>query len=148
MNQENEHQWSGPEQGEVNLAKVKAYFAELEATGQSVPMEDGHPNISAISKCSKVPRNAFYANKSIKNLLREKLGGQTAEGDGEGGLHAHCQAQLESKDRQIAHLEQLRALAQAEIEELRKLYADAKQQLLRYQFIEEEVLVSGRRIIP
>ena len=39
---------SGPERGEQNLAKVRSYLAGLQAAGQSLPLEDGRPNISAI----------------------------------------------------------------------------------------------------
>jgi hypothetical protein len=147
VNKEHERRWSGPEQGEVNLAKVKAYVSELEAAGRSVPIENGRLNISAISKGSGVPRSAFYTNKGIKNFLNEKFGGLIDEGVSEGEGHAHCQAQIESRDREITRLEQRYAVSQAEVEELRRLYAEAKQQLLRYQFIEEEVLVNGRRVI-
>ena len=42
-------QFSGREQGEANLAKVRRYLTGLKAAGQSLPSQDGRPNITAIA---------------------------------------------------------------------------------------------------
>ena len=49
------NQLSGRERGEENLAKVHRYLDGLKATGQSVPLQDGGPNITAIAEASGVP---------------------------------------------------------------------------------------------
>ena len=66
---------SGPERGEQNLAKVRSYLAGLQAAGQSLPLEDGRPNISAIAEAAGVLRNVFYTNSGVRKLLAEFVGG-------------------------------------------------------------------------
>ena len=46
------NQLSGRERGEENLAKVRRYLAGLKAASQSLPLEDGRPNITAIAEAS------------------------------------------------------------------------------------------------
>jgi len=138
---------SGRERGEENLAKVRRYLADLKATGQSLPLQDGRPNITAIVESSGVLRNVFYTNAGVKHLLAEVIGGP---GDGKhepGGL-ARAQQQLDIKERRILQLEQQLASVKAENEDLRKRLAAAEQKLTRYRVIEEDVLQAGRRVIP
>ena len=68
-------QLSGRERGEENLAKVRRYLADLKTTGQSLPLQDGRPNITAIADASGVLRNVFYTNAGVKRLLTEFIGG-------------------------------------------------------------------------
>ena len=65
---------SGPERGEQNLAKVRSYLAGLQAAGQSLPLEDGRPNISAVAEAAGVLRNVFYTNSGgwLQNFLTNK----------------------------------------------------------------------------
>jgi hypothetical protein len=55
---------------------------------------------------------------------------------------------LEIKERRILQLEQQLASVKAEAEELRRRLVAAEQKLVRYKLIEEEVLRTGRRVIP
>ena len=137
---------SGRERGEENLAKVRSYLAGLKAAHQSLPLEDGRPNITAIAEASGVLRNVFYTNAGVKRLLTEFTGG--------GGSSerltslARAERQLEMRDRRILQLEQQLASVKAETEELRKRLAVAEQKLARHKLIEEEVLKAGRRVVP
>ena len=60
---------SGRERGEQNLAKVRVYLAGLKADNEPLPLDDGRPNIKAISDASGVLRSVFYTNAGVKRLL-------------------------------------------------------------------------------
>ena len=140
-------QLSGRERGEENLAKVRRYLAGLKATGQSLPLQDGHPNITAIAEASGVLRNVFYTNAGVKRLLAEFIGGPDEGKKPPTGL-ARAERQLDIKERRILQLEQQLASVKAETEELRKRLAAAEQKLARYAVIEEEIIKAGKRVIP
>ena len=141
------NQLSGRERGEENLAKVRRYLDGLKATGQSVPLQDGGPNITAIAEASGVLRNVFYTNAGVKRLLAEFIGGP-GEGNQEPAGLTRAQRQLDIKERRILQLEQQLASVRVEAEELRKRLAVAEQKLIRYRVIEEEIVQAGRRVIP
>ena len=138
---------SGPERGEQNLAKVRSYLAGLQAAGQSLPLEDGHPNISAIAEAAGVLRNVFYTNSGVKKLLAEFVGRPALVADGSAAL-LRAQHQAEAKDRRILQIEQQLANVKAENEELRKRLAEAERELARYAFIEEYIVKAGKRVMP
>jgi hypothetical protein len=140
-------QLSGRERGEENLAKVRRYLAGLRAIGQSLPLQDGHPNITAIAEASGVLRNVFYTSAGVKRLLAEFIGGPDENKKPPTGL-ARAERQLEIKERRILQLEQQLASGKAETAELRKRLAAAKQKLARYAVIEEEIIKPGKRVIP
>ena len=140
-------QLSGRERGEENLAKVRRYLAGLRAIGQSLPLEDGRPNITAIAEASGVLRNVFYTNAGVKRLLAEFIGGPDEGKKPPTGL-ARAERQLEIKERRILQLEQQLASVKAENAELRKRLAAAEQKLARYAVIEEEIIKAGKRVIP
>ena len=140
-------QLSGRERGEENLAKVRRYLAGLRAIGQSLPLQDGHPNITAIAEASGVLRNVFYTNAGVKRLLAEFIGGPDENKKPPTGL-ARAERQLEIKERRILQLEQQLASVKAETAELRKRLAAAEQKLARYAVIEEEIIKAGKRVIP
>jgi hypothetical protein len=141
------NQLSGRERGEENLAKVRRYLDGLKATGQSVPLQDGGPNITAIAEASGVLRNVFYTNAGVKRLLAEFIGAP-GEGKQEPTSLTRAQRQLDIKERRILQLEQQLASVRVEAEELRKRLAVAEQKLIRYRVIEEEIVQAGRRVIP
>jgi len=141
------NQLSGRERGEENLAKVRRYLDGLKATGQSVPLQDGGPNITAIAEASGVLRNVFYTNAGVKRLLAEFIGAP-GEGKQEPTDLTRAQRQLDIKERRILQLEQQLASVRVEAEELRKRLAVAEQKLIRYRVIEEEIVQAGRRVIP
>ncbi len=141
------NQLSGRERGEENLAKVRRYLDGLKATGQSVPLQDGGPNITAIALTSGVLRNVFYTNAGFKRLLAEFIG-TPGEGKQEPTGLTRAQRQLDIKERRILQLEQQLASVRVEAEELRKRLAVAEQKLIRYRVIEEEIVQAGRRVIP
>jgi hypothetical protein len=137
---------SGRERGERNLARVREYLARLQAANEPLPLDDGRPNITAISEASGVLRNVFYTNAGVKRLLAAFTGnGDATE---KSARTIHTERQIEIKDRRILQLEQQLASAMAESEELRKRLAAALQMLDRYRVIEDEVIKSGRRVIP
>ena len=138
---------SGRERGEQNLAKVRGYLAGLKATNQPLPLDDGCPNITAISEASGVLRNVFYTNAGVKRLLAAFTGSGGEATDPPAGV-LHTERQVEIKDRRILQLEQQLANAKAESEELRKRLTAALQLLNRYRVIEDDVLKTGRRVIP
>lgn len=138
---------SGRERGEENLAKVRRYLAGLRAIGQSLPLQDGHPNITAIAEASGVLRNVFYTNAGVKRLLAEFIGGPDEGNKPPTGL-ARAERQLDIKERRILQLEQQLASVKAETAELRKRLAAAEQNLARYAVIEEEIIKAGKRVIP
>jgi hypothetical protein len=140
-------QLSGRERGEENLAKVRRYLAGLRAIGQSLPLQDGHPNITAIAEASGVLRNVFYTNAGVKRLLAEFIGGPDEGKKPPTGL-ARAERQLDIKERRILQLEQQLASVKAETAELRKRLAAAEQKLARYAVIEEEIIKAGKRVIP
>lgn len=139
---------SGPERGEVNLAKVRTYLEGLRESGQGLPMEGRRPNITAISEASGVLRNAFYTNKGIRKLLREFLGSDIPDAAGENDSSTYYKEQIELRDRRILQLEQQLAASQAETHELRQRLAASEQRLEYYQILEDQVVKAGRRIIP
>ena len=63
------NQLSGRERGEENLAKVRRYLDGLKATDQSVPLQDGGPNITAIALSSGVLPECLYTNAGVKRLF-------------------------------------------------------------------------------
>ena len=138
---------SGPERGEQNLAKVRSYLAGLQVAGQSLPLEDGRPNVSAIAEAAGVLRNVFYTNSGVKRLLAEFIGGPALAADGS-AAHSRAQQQVETKGRRILQLEQQLANVKAENEELRKRLAAAERELARYAFIEEYIVKAGKRVMP
>ncbi len=140
-------QLSGRERGEENLAKVRRYLAGLREIGQSLPLQDGHANITAIAEASGVLRNVFYTNAGVKRLLAEFIGGPDEGKKPPTGL-ARAERQLEIKERRILQLEQQLASVKAESAELRKRLAAAEQNLARYAVIEEEIIKAGKRVIP
>jgi hypothetical protein len=140
-------QLSGRERGEENLAKVRRYLAGLRAIRQSLPLQDGHPNITAIAEASGVLRNVFYTNAGVKRLLAEFIGGPDEGKKPPTGL-ARAERQLEIKERRILQLGQQLASVKAETAELRKRLAAAEQKLARYAVIEEEIIKAGKRVIP
>jgi hypothetical protein len=140
-------QISGRERGEENLARVRRYLAGLKTAGQSLPLQDGRPNITAIAEASGVLRNVFYTNAGVKRLLAEFMGNNPGSTKLPAGL-APAERLLDIKNRRILQLEQQLASVKAETEELRRRLAATEQKLLRYRVIEEDVLQAGRRVIP
>jgi polyribonucleotide nucleotidyltransferase len=140
--------FSSSERSEINLAKVRHYLKELNASGKSLPMAGGKLNITAIAEATGVLRNAFYTNSGIKKLLNNLIEDVADKGIVKFDRNANNQEQIDRRDRQILKLEQQLANSQAETQELRKLLGEAEKQLARYQIIEDDVVKVGRRIIP
>lgn len=137
---------SGPERGEENLAKVRNYLTGLRAAGQSLPKEDGRPNITAIAEAAGVLRNVFYTNSGVRRLLAEFVGGPAPMADESLAL-SRAQQQVDAKGRRILQLEQQLATVKAENEELRRRLAAAEQELARSAFIDEHVIKAGKRVL-
>ena len=140
-------QLSGRERGEENLTKVRRYLAGLQAARQLLPLQDGRPNITAIAEASGVLRNVFYTNAGVKRLLADFIDGPEKDKEQPTGL-ARAQRQLDIKERRILQLEQQLTGVMAENEDLRKRLVATEQKLARYRVIEEEILLTGRRVVP
>ena|ERR1017187_2811057 len=140
-------QLSGRERGEENLAKVRRYLAGLQAARQLLPLQDGRPNITAIAEASGVLRNVFYTNAGVKRLLADFIDGPEKDKEQPTGL-ARAHRQLDIKERRILQLEQQLTGVMAENEDLRKRLVATEQKLARYRVIEEEILLTGRRVVP
>ena len=140
-------QLSGWERGEENLAKVRRYLAGLQAARQLLPLQDGCPNITAIAEASGVLRNVFYTNAGVKRLLADFIDGPEKNKEQPTGL-ARAHRQLDIKERRILQLEQQLTGVMAENEDLRKRLVAAEQKLARYRVIEEEILLTGPRVVP
>jgi hypothetical protein len=140
-------QISGRERGEENLAKVRRYLAGLQAARQLLPLQDGRPNITAIAEASGVLRNVFYTNAGVKRLLADFIAGPEKDKEQPTGV-ARAQRQLDIKERRILQLEQQLTGVMAENEDLRKRLVATEQKLARYRVIEEEILLTGRRVVP
>jgi len=140
-------QISGRERGEENLAKVRRYLAGLQAARQLLPLQDGRPNITAIAEASGVLRNVFYTNAGVKRLLADFIAGPEKDKEQPTGL-ARAHRQLDIKERRILQLEQQLTGVMAENEDLRKRLVATEQKLARYRVIEEEILLTGRRVVP
>jgi len=140
-------QISGRERGEENLAKVRRYLAGLQAARQLPPLQDGRPNITAIAEASGVLRNVFYTNAGVKRLLADFIAGPEKDKEQPTGL-ARAHRQLDIKERRILQLEQQLTGVMAENEDLRKRLVATEQKLARYRVIEEEILLTGRRVVP
>ena len=138
---------SGRERGEQNLANVREYLTGLKAANEPLPLDDGRPNITAISEASGVLRNVFYTNAGVKRLLAS-FTGSGGEATEPPVRVLRAERQIEIKDRRILQLEQQLAGTKAESEELRKRLTAARHMLDRYRVIEDEVLKTGRRVIP
>ena len=138
---------SGRERGEQNLANVREYLTGLKAANEPLPLDDGRPNITAISEASGVLRNVFYTNAGVKRLLAS-FTGSGGEATEPPARVLRAERQIEIKDRRILQLEQQLAGTKAESEELRKRLTAARHMLDRYRVIEDEVLKTGRRVIP
>jgi hypothetical protein len=77
---------SDRERGEENLVKVRRYLASLEAASQSLPLEDGRPNITPSPKpaaCSVtssilMPVRSAYLSSSLMALVATRTGPQAS----------------------------------------------------------------------
>jgi hypothetical protein len=112
-----------------------------------LPLQDGRPNITAIAEASGVLRNVFYTNAGVKRLLADFIAGPEKDKEQPTGL-ARAQRQLDIKERRILQLEQQLTGVMAENEDLRKRLVATEQKLARYRVIEEEILLTGRRVVP
>jgi hypothetical protein len=94
-----------------------------------------------------VLRNVFYTNAGVKRLLADFIAGPEKDKEQPTGL-ARAQRQLDIKERRILQLEQQLTGVMAENEDLRKRLVATEQKLARYRVIEEEILLTGRRVVP
>ena len=135
---------SGPDRGEENLPRVRAYLVSLKAASQPLPMADGRPDIHALAEATGVLPNVFYTNSDVKRLLAEFMGELTIGGAESGGNLSRTRRQRKVKTPSAIQLGQQLIDARADTEELRKRLAAAEETLARYA-ITEERSKSGNR---
>jgi hypothetical protein len=135
---------SGPDRGEENLPRVRAYLVSLKAASQPLPITDGRPDIHALAEAAGVLPNVFDTNSDVKQLLAEFMGELTIAGAESGGNLSRTRRQRRIKPPSAIQLEQQLTSARADTEELRKRLAAVEEKLARYA-ITEERSKSGNR---
>lgn len=119
---------SGYEKGVAYAGSLERY---LESASE-IPRKNGRPNISAIARAARIPRQSLYKNPACEKLLEIAVGTK-----GQPNRQDEARVKLE---RRVTALEQQNASLVAEVHELRR-------QLARYRHV-EEMLEAGKRVIP
>jgi hypothetical protein len=130
---------SGVEIGRQHAERLCDYLDSLKTEGKSLPSRNGRPNYSAIALACGFNRQVLYKNPACAELMNSavsELGLQPSAGRPD--IDFPEKAMLEAK---VLRLEQQNAALRAEVEGLRK-------RLRQFQFIEEHMVETGRRIIP
>lgn len=147
---ENEHRW-------------EEYWTGLRAQGKYLPVKaNGEVNVAQIGRDSKVGRENLYKNPRIYPKLlaaiRETMDSQRAavtesntsstSSVAERKREDAVQRQLELRDRRIKDLEEKLAVSTAENYQLRSEIKTLKEERSRFEFIENMISETGRRIRP
>lgn len=149
--------------GKENEEKWKDYWDGLRAKDKYLPIKaNGDVNVAQVGRDSKIGRENLYKNPNIHPKLlaaiEETLKAQreSAQGISEPGSPVYVNSkredithkQLESRDRRIRELEEKVAVLMAENQELRRQTRTLEDEYARYEFIENMVAETGRRILP
>jgi chromosome segregation ATPase len=148
--------------GKENERKWEEYWGGLRSQGKYLPVKaNGEVNIARVGRDSKVGRENLYKNPNIYPKLLAAIE-ETLKAEEEAKdrpeLSAPVQVnrrseeavnkQLEARDRRIRELEEKVAVLAAENHELRRRVKTLEEESERYEFIENMVTETGRRIIP
>jgi hypothetical protein len=153
---------SGKQIGAEYADRFRRYLDYLRANKQRLPTHNGRLDKSAIARASGLRRLTLYTNPEVTQLLEEAVkdkeigvanGGASIPDAEEGGSvpkgrAAYLEKQVNRYERRIAELEEIRATQAAEIEELKRERKGLREKLRQYEFIEEVMTTTGRRLRP
>lgn len=149
--------------GKENERKWEEYWNGLRAQGKFLPVKaSGEVNIAQVGRDSKIGRENLYKNPNIHpkllTAIEETLEAQkTATKDATASAQSVqvnrrrediTYKQLEARDRRIRELEEKVAVITVENHELRRQVKTLEEEYSRYEFIENIVAETGRRILP
>ena len=149
--------------GKENELKWEEYWNGLRAQGKYLPVKaSGEVNVAQVGRDSKIGRENLYKNPNIHPKLlaaiEETLKAQretikdTSEPDAPVQVNSKRESitykQIESRDRRIRELEEKVAVLTVENHELRQRVKILEDESARYEFIENIVAETGRRILP
>jgi chromosome segregation ATPase len=149
--------------GKDNERKWEEYWNGLRAHGKHLPVKvSGEVNIAQVGRDSRIGRENLYKNPNIRPKLlaaiEETLKAQREAVKEAPEADAFVQAtrrqedithkQIEARDRRIRELEEKVAVLTAENHELRRQVKSLEDESSRYEFIENLVSETGRRILP
>lgn len=149
--------------GKENERKWEEYWNSLRAKGKYLPVKaNGEVNVAQVGRDSTIGRENLYKNPKIHpKLLAAIEETLKAERDAVKDRSASSEPaqvnrrpedvankQLEARDRRIRELEEKVAVLTAEKHELRHRVKTLEDESKRYEFIENMVAETGRRILP
>lgn len=149
--------------GKENENKWEEYWNALRARGEYLPVKaNGEVNVARVGRDSKVGRENLYKNQNIyPKLLAAIKDTLEAQRKGDAGAPASDvpirvdrnredvnQKKIEARDRRIKELEEKVAVLTAENYELRQQVKALEEEKSRFEFIENMVIETGRRILP
>lgn len=149
--------------GKENERKWEEYWGSLCTQGKYLPVKaNGEVNIARVGRDSKIGRENLYKNPNIYPKLlaaieetlkaESKIARDQPESDMSVQVNRRSEnavnKQLEARDRRIRELEEKVAVLAAENHELRRQVKTLEDESKRYEFIENMVAETGRRIIP
>ena len=149
--------------GRDNERKWEKYWSSLRAQGKYLPVKaNGEVNVAQVGRNSKIGRENLYKNPNIHPKLlaaiEETLKAQreVVKDVSESDISARAtrrredvtHKQIETRDRRIRELEEKVAVLTAENHELRRQIKTLENESSRYEFIENMVAETGRRILP
>ena len=148
--------------GKDNERKWEEYWNGLRAQGMYLPVKaNGEVNVAQVGRDSRIGRENLYKNPNIhpkllaaiKDTLKAQNGvvKDVLESDApvqfekmRDGIHK----QIEARDRRIRELEDKVAVLTVENYELRRQVKTLEDESSRYEFIENMLAETGRRILP
>jgi len=149
--------------GKDNEKKWEEYWNDLRAQGKYLPVKaNGEVNVAQVGRDSKVGRENLYKNPNIhpkllaaieETLLAQKMAVKAVH-EAAPPMQVNrerekvTQKQIEARDRRIRELEEKVAVLTAEKHELRRQIKILEDERSHYEFIENIIAETGRRIIP
>lgn len=149
--------------GKDNERRWEEYWNNLRAQGEYLPVKtNGEVNVAQVGRDSKIGRENLYKNLNIRpkllaaieeTLIAQREAVKDVQ-EPETPLQVSrrhddvIHKQIEFRDRRIRELEEKVAVLTAENHELRWQIKTLEDENSRYEFIENMVAETGRRILP
>jgi len=149
--------------GKENERKWEEYWSSLRSQGRYLPVKaNGEVNIARVGRDSNIGRENLYKNPNIypkllaavEETLKAEKEVERGQPESDTPIQVNRRSedavnkQLEARDRRIRELEEKVAILAAENHELRQRVKTLEVENKRYEFIENMVAETGRRIIP
>jgi predicted RNase H-like nuclease (RuvC/YqgF family) len=149
--------------GKENERKWEEYWGGLRSQGKYLPIKaNGEVNVAQVGRDSKIGRENLYKNlniypkllAAIEETLKAEREAARVRPESDAPVQVNRRSedavnkQLEARDRRIRELEERVAVLAAENHELRRQVKNLEDDSKRYEFIENMVSETGRRIIP